>query len=34
MQAEYSAFAAHFVSMFAPEILAIYLRQVRPEFYS
>ncbi|KAJ7813098.1 armadillo-type protein [Mycena leptocephala] len=28
MQAEYSAFAAHFVSMFAPEILAIYLRQV------
>ncbi|KAJ7842114.1 hypothetical protein B0H14DRAFT_2586518 [Mycena olivaceomarginata] len=28
MQAENSAFAAHFVSMFAPEILAIYLRQV------
>ncbi|KAJ7105062.1 armadillo-type protein [Mycena crocata] len=28
MQAEYSAFAQHFASMFAPEILAIYLRQV------
>ncbi|KAE9407355.1 ARM repeat-containing protein [Gymnopus androsaceus JB14] len=28
MQKEYSAFAQHFVSMFAPEILNIYLRQV------
>ncbi|KAJ7250056.1 armadillo-type protein [Mycena haematopus] len=29
MQAEYSAFAQHFVSMFAPEILSIYSRQVQ-----
>ncbi|KAF9065181.1 armadillo-type protein [Rhodocollybia butyracea] len=28
MQQEYAAFAQHFVSMFAPEILNIYLRQV------
>ncbi|KAJ7845435.1 armadillo-type protein [Mycena olivaceomarginata] len=28
MQPEYSAFAQHFATMFAPEILAIYLRQV------
>ncbi|KAJ7696679.1 armadillo-type protein [Mycena rosella] len=28
MQADYSAFAQHFSAMFAPEILAIYLRQV------
>ncbi|KAJ6585487.1 armadillo-type protein [Mycena capillaripes] len=28
MQGEYAAFASHFVTMFAPEILAIYLRQV------
>ncbi|KAJ7364882.1 armadillo-type protein [Mycena albidolilacea] len=28
MQADYSAFAQHFATMFAPEILAIYLRQV------
>ncbi|KAJ6583909.1 armadillo-type protein [Mycena vulgaris] len=28
MQKDYSAFAQHFVSMFAPEILGIYLRQV------
>ncbi|KAJ3711727.1 armadillo-type protein [Lentinula raphanica] len=29
MQKEYSAFAQHFVTMFAPEILNIYLRQVQ-----
>ncbi|KAF8215061.1 armadillo-type protein [Mycena galopus ATCC 62051] len=29
MQAEYAAFAQHFVSMFAPEILSIYLTQVQ-----
>ncbi|KAJ7490549.1 armadillo-type protein [Mycena latifolia] len=28
MQADYAAFAAHFVAKFAPEILGIYLRQV------
>ncbi|KAJ7643660.1 armadillo-type protein [Roridomyces roridus] len=28
LQNDYAAFAAHFVSVFAPEILAIYLRQV------
>ncbi|KAF7298645.1 Importin N-terminal domain-containing protein [Mycena indigotica] len=28
MQAEYAGFAQHFVTVFAPEILAIYLRQV------
>ncbi|KAJ7274060.1 armadillo-type protein [Mycena rebaudengoi] len=28
MQSEYGAFAQHFVTMFAPEIFAIYLRQV------
>ncbi|KAJ7019445.1 armadillo-type protein [Mycena alexandri] len=28
MQADYGNFAAHFVAVFAPEILAIYLRQV------
>ncbi|KAK7048757.1 importin N-terminal domain-containing protein [Favolaschia claudopus] len=28
MQSDYGAFAQHFVTMFAPEILAIYLRQV------
>ncbi|KAJ7740236.1 armadillo-type protein [Mycena maculata] len=28
LQKDYAAFAAHFVSVFAPEILAIYLRQV------
>ncbi|KAJ7464732.1 armadillo-type protein [Mycena galericulata] len=28
LQADYAGFAAHFVSVFAPEILAIYLRQV------
>ncbi|KAJ7606560.1 armadillo-type protein [Mycena polygramma] len=28
MQKDYAAFAAHFTAMFAPEILAIYLRQV------
>ncbi|KAJ7214009.1 armadillo-type protein [Mycena pura] len=28
MQAEYSAFAQHFETMFAPQIVAIYLRQV------
>ncbi|KAF7364786.1 Importin N-terminal domain-containing protein [Mycena venus] len=28
MQKDYGAFASHFVGMFAPEILAIYLRQV------
>jgi hypothetical protein len=28
MQKDYGAFAQHFVTMFAPEILAIYLHQV------
>ncbi|KAF7298272.1 Importin N-terminal domain-containing protein [Mycena chlorophos] len=29
MQAEYMAFAQHFVTVFAPEVLAIYLRQIK-----